>query len=61
MEYKIVRLSTNRFKINGVIYKRVKSKRDCNGCYFFDITCKLRVFGECIKNGKYYHLKPNEI
>ena len=66
MEVEIKRLSTNRFKINGLVYKRVKSSLDCKGCYFYNNNhCKITIGNHCyeiINNiEKFYHLTPNEL
>lgn len=66
MEVEIKRLSTNRFKINGLVYKRVKSSSECRGCYFHNNNCcKLNVGNHCYENSnnieKFYHLMPNEL
>ena len=61
MELKIKRLSTNRFKINGVVYKRIKSKASCCGCYFNKANvCKIPE-NICLEKGKAYHIIPNEL
>lgn len=65
MEYKIKKLSTNRIKINGVVYKRVNSGCSCIACHFYTGTCMINSISNCteVKNGKirYYHLIPNEL
>lgn len=66
MKAEIKKLSTNRFKINGVVYKRVKSSLDCKGCYFFKNNhCKISSGNYCYENinniKKFYHLIPNEL
>lgn len=62
MEYKIVRLSTNRFKIKGVVYKRVEGTNNCNKCSFFDGNrCLLVKNPYCIDNGKFYYIIPVEL
>lgn len=60
MEYKIVRLSTNRFRIKGVVYKRVEGH--CDKCSFFDgRICLLVKNPYCIDNGKFYYITPVEL
>ena len=66
MEVEIKKLSTNRFKINGLVYKRVKSEFSCTGCYFSENhRCKIHYGSHCyeISNNveKFYHLMPNEL
>lgn len=61
MEFKIKRLSTNRFKINGVVYKRVRSKPCCYGCYFHKGPGCRMPDNVCLENGKAYHMIPNEL
>ena len=62
---KIRKLSTNRFKVNGIVYKRTSSTASCKGCSFEkNSNCTLQgiaVKGFCIENKLYYHFKPNEI
>lgn len=61
MEFKVKRISTNRFKINGVVYKRIKSKPLCYGCYFFKRgSCRMPE-NVCLEKGKAYHMIPNEL
>lgn len=66
MEYQIKKLSTNRFKINGVVYKRINSTSSCKGCHFYNNDrcpinpgphCQLGSFSKI----QYYHLIPNEL
>lgn len=66
MEYQIKKLSTNRFKINGVVYKRVKSGLRCNGCHFYNsYKCLIKSTAYCFEEidrvKQYYHLTPNEL
>lgn len=66
MEYQIKKLSTNRFKINGIVYKRIKSTSSCNGCHFYRGDRCLMNPGphcqlECFSKTQYYHLIPNEL
>lgn len=65
MEYKIKKLSTNRFKINGFVYKRIKSGCSCIGCHFYNNECMIDPMTFCseIQHGKiqYYHLIPKEL
>lgn len=62
---KIRKLSTNRYKVNGIVYKRVKSTASCIGCSFEkNSSCILpgiKVDGFGMQDRAYYHLKPNEI
>lgn len=67
MELEIKRLSTNRFKINGIVYKRVKSRYSCVGCHFYCADkCIMKTASHCTElqytePTKYYHLIPNEL
>ena len=66
MEVEIKKLSTNRFKINGLVYKRVKSSLECKGCYFHENNrCKISLGNHCYETinnvEKFYHLMPNEL
>jgi hypothetical protein len=62
---KVRKLSTNRFKVNGIVYKRVKSTSSCIGCSFEkgnNCTLKgIKVSDFCMQDNSYYHFKPNEI
>ena len=62
---KIRKLSTNRFKVNGIVYKRTRSTASCKGCSFEkNSSCTLpgiKANGFCVQDSAYYHLKPNEI
>ena len=62
MENKIVRLSTNRFRINGIVYKRVEGTNNCDKCSFFNgRRCLLVKNPYCIDNGKFYYITPVEL
>lgn len=66
MEHKIKKLSTNRFKIDGIVYKRIDSTSSCVGCHFYrDDKCSINCGLHCqliiYPKTKYYHLIPNEL